>query len=225
MNEEHKNKISKALKGKMPKNFKSLHTPEMNKKRSITLKGISTRGRGWKVSEETKRKMSENRKGFKHLEKTKKQMSKSHTGKIMSEEAKKKISENNAYYWLEKKRPLFSKKWKKKIGDAHRGEKNYRWKGGRENTLMLNRKRRALKLNAEGSHTLQEWEDLKKKYNYMCLCCKQQEPFIKLTEDHIIPLTRGGSNYIDNIQPLCGSCNSRKFTNIINYILQYDTIF
>ncbi len=33
---------------------------------------------------------------------------------------------------------------------------------------------------------------------------------IKLTVDHIYPLSKGGENKLENMQILCGSCNSRK---------------
>lgn len=53
------------------------------------------------------------------------------------------------------------------------------------------------------------------KYNYSCLRCNKKD--IELTIDHIIPLSKGGSNNIDNIQPLCRSCNSLKGTKVIDY--------
>ena len=106
-----------------------------------------------------------------------------------------------------------SEETKKKIGESHSGEKAYQWKGGINRSI----KRRMKIYNSEGSHTKTEWDAMKKKYNYMCLCCKQQEPFIKLCEDHIVPLAVGGSNFITNIQPLCKSCNSRKGIKTIFY--------
>lgn len=71
----------------------------------------------------------------------------------------------------------------------------------------LKANRYAREKGAMGSHTLQEWEELKNKYNNKCAICGKDA---KLTKDHIIPLSKGGTNYISNIQPLCRNCNSRK---------------
>lgn len=54
------------------------------------------------------------------------------------------------------------------------------------------------------------------KYGKICLCCGSDN-YISL--DHIVPVFHGGENSIDNLQPLCRSCNSRKGTNIIDYRL------
>ena len=75
-------------------------------------------------------------------------------------------------------------------------------------------KRSALKRNAPGHFTSQEWIDLCDKYGNICLCCRKKK---KLTVDHIVPLSKGGSNYILNIQPLCKHCNCVKGTQTIDY--------
>lgn len=67
----------------------------------------------------------------------------------------------------------------------------------------------------EGDFTAEEWALLKKKYKYTCPACGRKEPKIKLSIDHIIPISKGGTNYIWNIQPLCLECNLRKYDKIL----------
>ena len=69
------------------------------------------------------------------------------------------------------------------------------------------------------SDTLTEWEwnELKARYEYRCLRCGRKEPAITLTKDHIIPISAGGLHCVENIQPLCQSCNSQKQAQSIDY--------
>ncbi len=77
------------------------------------------------------------------------------------------------------------------------------------------RKRRAAK-NARDIHfTAEEFDALCSVYGYACLCCGVTDR--RLQADHVVPLTKGGFDDISNIQPLCGECNRRKFTAIIDY--------
>lgn len=58
--------------------------------------------------------------------------------------------------------------------------------------------------------TLGEWKILLDEFGSMCAYCGEIHP--KLTQDHMIPLSRGGSHTYENIVPACKSCNSRKHT-------------
>lgn len=77
--------------------------------------------------------------------------------------------------------------------------------------------RKARKLGNGGTFTAMQWRMVKARYNYTCLRCGKREPEIKLSPDHVVPLAMGGANSIDNIQPLCVSCNCRKHAKHIDY--------
>ena len=44
----------------------------------------------------------------------------------------------------------------------------------------------------------------------LCNGCKTQFPFRNMTVDHIVPKSQGGTDHEDNLQLLCGACNSTK---------------
>ncbi len=134
---------------------------------------------------------------LKHTEESKIKMSIPKKGKKCSNETKQKMSE---------------------IAKTRTGNKNPNWRGGlmqdkeyqNKRQLLKCNMRRAIKNKTPGTYTLKEWELLKLKYKYTCPKCGKKEPEIKLAADHIVPLNVGGTNYIENIQPLCKSCNCSK---------------
>ena len=45
-----------------------------------------------------------------------------------------------------------------------------------------------------------------------CTGCRTHFPFRNLTIDHVVPQAKGGTDHADNLQLLCGACNSMKGT-------------
>lgn len=149
---------------------------------------------GWKLSEKTKEKMRKAKKGF-----------------IPTKAIQKAKIVNTGI----KRTDKFIQNMKEKLS----GSNHYNWKGGeqtkKKRRVIYQRNRNIKKMGNGGSHTLKEWETLLSQYNWTCPCCRRENT--KLTKDHIIPLSKGGSNNIENIQPLCQSCNSKKGTKQLNY--------
>jgi len=85
------------------------------------------------------------------------------------------------------------------------------------NKHVFAQRRRARMLCAEGDYTVREWMELLEKFP-TCPGCGRlwvEIPLLKgrktsITVDHVHPISKGGRNSIENIQPLCYSCNSRK---------------
>lgn len=51
--------------------------------------------------------------------------------------------------------------------------------------------------------------------SYRCLHCNAET---RLSIDHIVPVSRGGTHDIDNMQTLCRSCNSRKRDTLVSEV-------
>jgi 5-methylcytosine-specific restriction endonuclease McrA len=112
--------------------------------------------------------------------------------------------------WREKN-PTYQSAWYQK-NKVKRDAKSREWEAIhpakiRQYSLLSGHKRRAEKAQSGGSFTGQQWLEVIKKFDERCVCCGDKKP---LTADHVVPLSRGGSSFIENIQPLCKSCNSSK---------------
>jgi 5-methylcytosine-specific restriction endonuclease McrA len=75
--------------------------------------------------------------------------------------------------------------------------------------MAYNATRRALKANAPiNDFSDAQWQELLLVFDHRCAYCERQ--MAKLTQEHITPYEKGGSNTLWNIVPACQSCNSKK---------------
>ena len=97
-------------------------------------------------------------------------------------------------------------KWQ---GGISAGEAHKRWKARHPERMAFLRHKEYLRhKNVSGGHSFEDWQRIKLRHGNKCAICGQEKP---LTKDHVIPLSLGGTDDVGNIQPLCRSCNSRKW--------------
>ena len=88
------------------------------------------------------------------------------------------------------------------------------WRKHRTRRQVVAQNSRARRLGVKGQLREDDWVALCEKHNGICLRCKGKKP---LCIDHIMPISRGGTNTIDNVQPLCHECNREKQDKYIDY--------
>ena len=77
-------------------------------------------------------------------------------------------------------------------------------------------KRRALLAGTGGSVSVQEWAAIIAQHSDRCAYCGKRS---SLTQDHVVPISKGGSHSASNIVPACKPCNSRKRDRLVRPML------
>lgn len=130
----------------------------------------------------------------------------------------------------EKRKEYGKKQWEKRKNNAEYLKKHKQWvednkeyikkksKDYRESKgvlLVYLRSNQKAKNNGYfGKITMKEWESVLKQTNYMCIACEEE---LANTVDHVIPLSCGGTNTYDNIQPMCIRCNLKKGKRVVDF--------
>jgi 5-methylcytosine-specific restriction endonuclease McrA len=102
--------------------------------------------------------------------------------------------------------------------EAKRKKKNAQnkmWREKNPEKWKISNRANKHRRRAAGAVDINLWNLKLRLLDYSCACCGIKE---NITIDHILPISKGGSNSIDNLQPLCLTCNKTKFTKHINYL-------
>lgn len=118
-------------------------------------------------------------------------------GRIFYAGNRKKVKENSLKYYRHNRLSALQR------------VKNYRLRNP-EKIREQNRIRKARIYNAPGTFTENEVLKLYEDQNGLCFHCKADLSVLGFHRDHWIPLSKGGTNWIENIRLLCPSCNMEK---------------
>ena len=82
----------------------------------------------------------------------------------------------------------------------------------RQHNAVFQSRRSARVRSLPATLTPEQWKAIKKVYRYRCAYCGKRKI---LTQDHVIPLSKGGGTVVENIVPACRECNSGKHNRLI----------
>jgi hypothetical protein len=122
---------------------------------------------------------------------------------------KEKINKQKKQYFKnneDKFKKLSKQYYKENINKIKERVKQYQ-KENPEVSVRESHKRRAMKKQLPCTLTANQWQKIKYHFDNVCAYCGKKA---KLTQEHFIPISKGGGYTKDNIIPACISCNCSK---------------
>lgn len=132
-----------------------------------------------------------------------------HIDRVNNPEKYKQIDKKNRNTYKEKRR-LHNKAWENKNRLSRKIYKKAYKAKNRDYFAVHESTRRAQKRNAPiRDLTTAQWQMIQALQKHRCYYCGKRCKG-KLTQDHIVPLSKGGSHTLSNVVGACGACNSKK---------------
>lgn len=171
-----------------------------------------------KYNKERYKKLKNNSELKRKRKETRKEADKKYRNNPKHQEGKKKYAKK---HWqkikddmeYKKKKKKYNSEWGQKNKDKLRKQHKKYKEEHRELYKKCNRRRRAKENNIIETFSDKEWLQKLKDTFGVCPKCNKYAGIHKLTLDHIHPISKAkdGQIYtIDDVQPLCRNCNSRK---------------
>lgn len=125
----------------------------------------------------------------------------------LSRKRQRKFREKDPAAWL-----AYQQKWRAANRDKV-NKANKKWRDANPDKVMASvHRRRARLAAAEGIFTQYQWKKKKAEYGGCCAYCGVPG---RQSLHHVVPLSKGGSNWIENIVPACLSCNLKIGTRTV----------
>ncbi|NFI95603.1 HNH endonuclease [Clostridium botulinum] len=132
-------------------------------------------------------------------------------------ETRKKYYEEHKEYFFNHRKKYYKDNKTKKLNLSKKWRENnrekvaaYSRKWAKNNLVKIrikNQRRLAKKKQIYANFTEEQWRKIKNAFNNKCAYCGQELP---LSQEHFVPLSKGGEYTLNNIIPSCRHCNSSK---------------